>query len=788
MGIFGRRAVAAPAPPPPSYMPFARGASDAALPELPVRWRPQFMADERAYPSQVSGVQVGHPIQIPSKMLDLQDAYGLIPAAFTAVKAVSEAAAMIPITVYRRKKGKDEPVADHELSEKFNPKFGKSSDWQTAYQFWVGYFAHSLLVGTSYALKDRRDRQGIPLEYHIMRPDWVQTVPGTKRPVDGYLYGEPGSRQQTFKPEEVMPLTLFNPFSSVTGMSPLASVRKTMILELFMQEFNIKFFENGATLGGVVSMKLGVGDQAKADQLADRMNERHKGVGNAHRWQIITGAEEVTELGKSMKDLQYDEGLQRMMQKVLMVCGVPPVVAGSLDGATYANTEGQLKRFYGGSVLSICTNRDSAMNLHICPAYGPDIYVASDMSEVEALLPMLEMTVNAIDKLASRKLITRGEARQWVKTRQVPELGEREDDDDYVESGGLFGDAGAAPTDDAPDSTPQPKPKDDAVAATGDEDQVDRLLKDLTKQARAHMNRERRETKKQKERLRDRRVKDAQGAMQSAIRKNLEAQKDKILGARIDPLGDLKQIDQVIHSLRGASMKRWREGLHETVSGFGEAILVDLGATGIAFNSASAQVVRYLAQSSSSKVVLIDQTTADVVRQKIQDALATAQLAGENITQTATRIMENTISETFGDMSRDRAVRIAQTETTQAYNFADQEGWKQSGVVTGKQWNTQADGKVRSIDNGDEFDHAAMDGVQVGIDDYFEVPRKDGGSERLLYPGDVNGSAGNVIEERCFMTPVFSTSYRVSRLRSQIEDTRSVKTPPVHLNGNGPVS
>lgn len=749
----------APAPPPPPFRPFD-GPAPASARELPLNWRPEFLAGQRAYPAQVSGIQVGQPVRIPSQMMDMRDAYGLIPAAFTAVSYLSEFAARIPLQVYRRRKGNDEPLANHELSELLHPTYGKANPWTTAYQTWLAYFAHTLLVGTGYLLKERRDKKGIALEYHVLRPDWVETVPGARRPVDGYLYGEPGATKQKFTPDDVIPLALFNPFSTVTGLSPLTTVRKQMILELYMQEFNINFFRNGATLGGVITLKQG--GQETVDRVAQQMNERHQGVENAHRWKVVAQAENVTELGKSMKDLQYDEGLQRTMQKVLQVCKVPPVIIGSLDGASYANAQEQIKLCVQAGIMPLCANRDSALNLYVVPGYGDDLYVVSDFSEVEALLPMMETTVNAIDKMAQRQLLTRGEAREMLKTRKVPNLGAREDDDEYVESASPFGDAGASP-DAAPGSAPAKQEK--PAAAGGDE--IQKAIDDAVKASRARIEAESRKEKKAKERVRDIRVKAEEGRMVKAIRANLEAQKTRLLAnvQKIDFEGT--QIPQLLAGLRGETSKRYREALHEIVSGFGEAAIVDLGATGVAFNTASAEVIRFLHNSSAQKIVLMDATTADTVRRHIQDALAESQLAGENIVETATRIMEKTIDGTFSDMSRERAVRIAQTETTTAFNFADHEAWKQSGVVTGRRWNTQSDGKVRSIDAGDEFDHAAMEGVEVGIDEPFLVPRKDGGTEALMFPGDPSGSAGNVIEERCFMTPVLSTSFRVQRLRSR---------------------
>ena len=47
--------------------------------------------------------------------------------------------------------------------------------------------------------------------------------------------------------------------------------------------------------------------------------------------------------------------------------------------------------------------------------------------------------------------------------------------------------------------------------------------------------------------------------------------------------------------------------------------------------------------------------------------------------------------------------------------------------------------------------HKEMDGVSVGMDDAFQVPRNDGGYDMMMYPGDSTyaPSAGNVVNCRC---------------------------------------
>lgn len=103
----------------------------------------------------------------------------------------------------------------------------------------------------------------------------------------------------------------------------------------------------------------------------------------------------------------------------------------------------------------------------------------------------------------------------------------------------------------------------------------------------------------------------------------------------------------------------------------------------------------------------------------------------------------------IGFSEKYRADRIARTETVSASNAGNIEGAKSMGMNLLKEWISAYDDRVRGSKPGDQFDHLSMNGVQVPMNEDFEVPTADGGTEALEYPGDPNGSAGNVINCRC---------------------------------------
>jgi hypothetical protein len=94
-----------------------------------------------------------------------------------------------------------------------------------------------------------------------------------------------------------------------------------------------------------------------------------------------------------------------------------------------------------------------------------------------------------------------------------------------------------------------------------------------------------------------------------------------------------------------------------------------------------------------------------------------------------------------------RAELIARTETTRAANQGAMLGAISTGLQTMKEWIAITDDRTRRIPRND-YDHLHMDGKTTPIDQPFTVPGLRS-IDIMEFPGDPNGSAGNVCNCRC---------------------------------------
>ena len=98
-----------------------------------------------------------------------------------------------------------------------------------------------------------------------------------------------------------------------------------------------------------------------------------------------------------------------------------------------------------------------------------------------------------------------------------------------------------------------------------------------------------------------------------------------------------------------------------------------------------------------------------------------------------------------------QALRIARTESTAAANYAALQAAEVSGYMMVKEWISATDHRTRDHKKGDEYDHLHMNGQQVPLRDEFVF---NDGDDKLQYPGDPTGEAGNIINCRCTVAPI----------------------------------
>lgn len=167
--------------------------------------------------------------------------------------------------------------------------------------------------------------------------------------------------------------------------------------------------------------------------------------------------------------------------------------------------------------------------------------------------------------------------------------------------------------------------------------------------------------------------------------------------------------------------------------------------TQIAFGNMQRNQIEVLlqkTQSPFSKIAYKNLGANAVITRRLRSEMAQATLLGESQSKIIKRIRAVT------GQSQYQARRVAQTERTRLQSQARSDTLQEAadlGVKVTKTWS------ARNVNTRDT--HAALDGVTIPQDEAFHLI--DGDS--LMYPGDPNGRAENVISCHCVLIPGVAT-------------------------------
>lgn len=244
-----------------------------------------------------------------------------------------------------------------------------------------------LFFGNVFILKDRRDGHG--------RPTQLIPVPQPCICPIFDLYGYPRAYKittvegsYTVPKEDIIHIYEGNALNLFMGESRMLRAKIDSDIMNAAKVFNLNFFRNGASLGGVIEYPNDSGiTQKEADEALKMFNDRHQGEFKAHRWAALTHGGTLKDFKTSHKDMEYGEGLKFHQQQILSIAGVPPALVGLFEFAPQFNTKEQQKIFYETNIIPLMRLFADAFSEELVPDFykNEDVYVWYDFSKVKAL-------------------------------------------------------------------------------------------------------------------------------------------------------------------------------------------------------------------------------------------------------------------------------------------------------------------------------------------------------------------------------------------------------------------
>lgn len=268
-------------------------------------------------------------------------------------------------------------------------------------QIWT---SQQLAFGNTYILKDARDSRGLPTRL-IPVPAPCVTIKYTSGGYPEYydVYTTNGHLHVPL--EDMIHVYEGNAVNLFEGQSRLQKCRMDADIMNAAKVFNLAFFQNGASVGGVIQYPQGSNVPREDMQNALRFfNDMHQGAAKAHRTAILTKGGTYESFKTSHKDMEYGEGQKFHQQQILSISGVPPALVGLFEFAPQFNTKEQQKIFYETTVIPLVRLLSDALSEELVPEFYPQeqVYIDFDFSKVKALEPDWKALGEAASLLAQK--------------------------------------------------------------------------------------------------------------------------------------------------------------------------------------------------------------------------------------------------------------------------------------------------------------------------------------------------------------------------------------------------
>lgn len=238
-------------------------------------------------------------------------------------------------------------------------------------------------------------KNGKPWKAQRLHPKYVDWF-SDGRDITGYRYG-PVSIESAdeYEVEEVLSFRVPDPDDDLQGLSALASIEKTVAIDLFAMDFNGNYFENNAQTGVVFQIKAA----SETELLRNRawLEENYVGTKNAHKPLLLEGDVEVKKSVATQAEMGFIEGRKMNREEILAVLDVPPEKVGLREDSNRSTAKEGANTFRTESIRPFQSLVEEPINNILLPErFGwDDILFAFDEVDPAEEMANLELITKA---------------------------------------------------------------------------------------------------------------------------------------------------------------------------------------------------------------------------------------------------------------------------------------------------------------------------------------------------------------------------------------------------------
>jgi HK97 family phage portal protein len=264
-----------------------------------------------------------------------------IPPAWAAIRYISEGIANLGRGVFVRKSGDVLPDYDSPVAQLFN---GRPHPHYTTFDFLQTLVANACL-GNGYA-RIYRDRATMaPTALEIIPSSYVDIVYGNEGQLFYHVCGTINDRSvNVYLPETDMIHIKGVTFTGEIGKRVSLVHRDTFSVDVAANEYTNKYFEKGATVGGILSFPNPLTPEQRT-ALKGKALENHQGSANAGSIMVLDAGADFKPMQNSPKDAAVMDFKNLSTVGVSQIFKVPLHLLSDLTKSTFSNIEQQNQDF-----------------------------------------------------------------------------------------------------------------------------------------------------------------------------------------------------------------------------------------------------------------------------------------------------------------------------------------------------------------------------------------------------------------------------------------------------------
>jgi HK97 family phage portal protein len=262
-----------------------------------------------------------------------------VSALLACVHIISETISTLPLKTFERLPGGGrQPARDYHLYSVLHDEANPEMSAQT---FWETYVGHAAITGNALAEIEMAGNGWQVQHLWPLNPKKVSPM----RDVNNNLVYEVtlpekfGGEKRYLYPRQMLHTRWFSP-DGVWAYAPIQLGSNSLGLAIAAEEFEAKYFTNGAALGVVYKTPNALSDKAYG-RLHESLEARHVGLNNAHRIAILEEGLDAAKIGGSADEAQLAALRTLQAHDILRIYRMQPHKAGFLERSTNNNIEHQ---------------------------------------------------------------------------------------------------------------------------------------------------------------------------------------------------------------------------------------------------------------------------------------------------------------------------------------------------------------------------------------------------------------------------------------------------------------